>query len=175
LWAPIFWSDHVTHAIFFDDKDGRALVREGIEAPLYADADAVPAVEDGRDRRMATARHRVTYKPRTRHASHAEIDLVDHDDSVRTMRLAPLLRFQQKGIGYGHPKWGHGLWRSDLSVEHESFDPNSLDPLAMENVHVQQVVRASDGSREGAGILEQFIIGPYAPSGFEDMLDGAKE
>jgi hypothetical protein len=175
LWAPIFWRDHVTHAIFFDDKDGRPLVREGIVAPSYPDADAVPAIEDGRDRRMATARHRVIYKPRTRYASHAEIDLVDHDDTIRTMRLEPILRFQQKGIGYGHPKWGHGLWRGDLSVEYESFNPNLLDPLAMENIHVQQVVRASDGSGEGTGILEQFIIGPYAPSGFADMLDGAKE
>ena len=175
LWAPVFWSDHVTHAIFFDDKDGRPLVREGIEAPLYPTTDAVPGIEDGRDRRMATARHRVKYRPGTRLAAYAEVDLVGHDDITRTMQLKPMLKFQQKGIGYGHPKWGHGLWRGDLSVEHECFDPEALDPLAMENIHVQQVVRASDGRREGVGILEQFIIGPYAPAGFEAMLDGAKE
>ena len=123
---------------------------------------------------MATARHQVRYRSGTRYASSAEIDLIEHDGSIRTMRLEPILRFQQKGIGYGHPKWGHGLWRGDLSLEHESFDPDDIDPLAMENVHVQQVVRASDGDREGIGILEQFIIGPYAPAGFEEMLDGAK-
>jgi hypothetical protein len=174
LWAPVFWNDHVTHAIFFDDKEGNALVREGIEAPLYGAADLVPAIEDGRDRRMATARHRVKYAPGTRLASHAEIQLEEHDGAVRTIQLTPILKFQQKGIGYGHPKWGHGLWRGDLSIEHECFDPESLDPLAMENIHVQQVVRASDGKREGIGILEQFIIGPYGPAGFESMLDGAK-
>jgi hypothetical protein len=174
LWAPIFWNDHVTHAIFFDDKDGNPLVREALEAPVYADANAVPGIEDGRDRRMATALHRVKYRIGTRHASSAEIDLVETGGAVRTLRLQPMLKFLQKGIGYGHPKWGHGLWRGELSVEHESFDPEAVDPLAIENIHIQQVVRASDGIREGVGILEQFIIGPYAPAGLEGLLDGAK-
>lgn len=174
LWTPIFWDDHVSHAIFFDDRNGFPLVREALEAPLYSDMQAVQGIEDGRVRKMQTARHRVTYRPGTRHASGAEIDLVAYDGTVRTIELSPILRFQQKGIGYGHPKWSHGLWRGDLSVEHESFDVRDLDPLAMENIHVQHVVRASDGARTGVGILEQFIIGPYAPAGFEAMLDGAR-
>jgi hypothetical protein len=33
LWAPLFWDDHVTHAIFFDGPRGEALIREGIVAP----------------------------------------------------------------------------------------------------------------------------------------------
>lgn len=174
LWTPIFWDDHVSHAIFFDDRSGFPLVREALEAPLYPDVQAVPGIEDGQIRKMQTARHRVTYQPGTRYATGAEIDLVAYDGTVRTIELSPMLRFQQKGIGYGHPKWSHGLWRGDLSVEHESFDVNSLDPLAMENIHVQHLVRATDGSRTGVGILEQFIIGPYAPAGFEAMLDGAR-
>ena len=173
LWAPIFWPDHVTHAIFFDDNDGNALVREGLRAPLYSSAEAVPGVEDGRDERMATARHRVRYRTGTRHAATAQIDLVDGKGAVRTIALDPILTFYQKGIGYGHPRWGHGLWRGDLSLEHEIIEPDALDPLAMENIHIQQVVRASDGQENGVGILEQFIIGPYAPAGFKSMLDGA--
>ena len=55
LWAPLFWDDHITHAIFFDGQKGEALVREGIVAPLYASEAEVPGVEDGRDQRMATA------------------------------------------------------------------------------------------------------------------------
>lgn len=174
LWAPVFWEDHVSHAIFFDDKTGKALVREALEAPLYPSAADVPGIEDGRDRRLATARHRIRYQAGTRHATAAEIDLIDHDGSTRTIMLEPILKFYQKGIGYGHPKWGHGLWRGDLSMEHEVIQPQELDPLAMENIHIQQVVRASDGQAQGVGILEQFIIGPYAPAGFTDLLDGAK-
>jgi hypothetical protein len=127
----------------------------------------------GIDRFLATTTPETCVLPQCA-STFAEVDLVGHDDITRTMQLKPMLKFQQKGIGYGHPKWGHGLWRGDLSIEHECFDPEALDPLAMENIHVQQVVRASDGRRDGVGTLEQFIIG-YSPAGFDAMLDGAKE
>ena len=174
LWAPLVWDDHITHAIFFDGARGEALVREGIVAPLYPTTSAIPGVEDGRDQRMATARHRVTYLPGTRLAESAEIDLVDHDGGVRTIALDPILRFQMKGLGYGHPVWGQGMWKGDLEIGGESFDPRQLDLLAPENLHVQQVVRATDGTRTGVGVLEQVCFGPYAPAGFTSFLDGAK-
>ena len=173
LWAPIVWDDHISHAIFFDGARGEALVREGLIAPLYAAQGDIPGTEDGRSLRMATARHRVDYHPGTRLARAAEIDLVDHDGGVRTISLDPLLRFQMKGLGYGHPVWGQGMWKGELAVGGESFDVAALDLLAPENLHVQQVVRASDGSRTGVGVLEQVVFGPYAPGGFKAFLDGA--
>ena len=173
LWAPLVWDDHITHAIFFDGVKGNALVREGIVAPLYASSADIPGVEDGRDQRMATARHRVKYHRGTRLAESAEIDLVDHDGATRTIALEPILKFQMKGLGYGHPTWSQGMWKGELAVGHEAFDPMQLDPLAPENIHVQQVVRATDGTRTGVGVLEQVCIGPYEPSGFAEFLDGA--
>jgi hypothetical protein len=170
----LVWDDHITHAIFFDDQNGHALVREGIVAPLYKSAADVPAVEDGLDKRMATARHRVKYVPGTRLAESAEIDLVDHDGNTRTISLEPILKFQMKGLGYSHPQWGQGMWKGELETGAESFDPRQIDPLAPENIHVQQVVRASDGTHTGMGVLEQVCFGPYAPSGFTDFFDGAK-
>jgi hypothetical protein len=174
LWAPLFWDDHITHAIFFDGPRGEALVREGIVAPLYPSESKVPAVEDGLDKRMATARHRVTYAPGTRLAAKAEIDLVDLDGSTRTIALDPILKFQMKGLGYGHPEWGQGMWKGELEIGGESFDPRQLNMLAPENIHVQQVVRASDGKKSGVGVLEQVCIGPYDPAGFTEFFDGAK-
>jgi hypothetical protein len=174
LWAPLFWEDHITHAIFFDGAQGQALVREGIVAPLYQSEAQIPAVEDGKDKRMATARHRVAYHAGTRLAKAAEIDLVDHDGATRTIALEPILKFQMKGLGYGHPEWGQGMWKGELAVGGESFDPRQLNPLAPENLHVQQVVRARDGTREGVGVLEQVVFGPYAPAGFTEFFDGAK-
>ena len=173
LWAPLFWDDHISHAIFFDGMKGEALVREGIVAPLYPTEADVPGVEDGRDERMATARHRITYHRGTRLAESAEIDLVGHDEKTRTISLEPILKFQMKGLGYGHPEWGQGMWKGDLAIGSESFDPRQLDMLDRSNIHVQQVVRASDGTRTGVGVLEQICIGPYAPSGFKSFLDGA--
>lgn len=173
LWAPLVWDDHVSHAIFFDGMDGEPLVREGIEAPLYATEGEVPNPTDATDTRMATARHRVTYHPGTRLASSAEIDLVRLNGDVRTIALEPILRFQMKGLGYGHPEWGQGMWKGELAIGGESFDPNELDLLLPQHLHVQQVVRATDGQRHGIGVLEQVVVGPYAPGGFTQMLDGA--
>lgn len=174
MWAPLFWDDHVTHAIFFDGQKGEPLVREGIVAPLYDKEADVPGVEGARDQRMATARHRIRYHKGSRLASHVELDLVDHDDSVRTISLEPVLKFQMKGLGYGHPEWGQGMWKGELAIGGESFDPRQLDLLARENLHTQQVVRATDGSRQGVGVFEQIVVGPYAPAGFTQFFDGAK-
>lgn len=174
LWAPLVWDDHITHAIFFDDEKGEPLVREGIVAPLYESEDKIPATEDGLDQRMATARHRVKYVPGTRLAQSAEVDLVDHDGSTRTISMEPILKFQMKGLGYTHPEWGQGMWKGELATGGESFDPRQVDPLSMENFHVQQVVRVTDGKRNGIGVLEQVCIGPYAPAGFKEYFDGAK-
>ena len=51
---------------------------------------------------------------------------------------------------------------------------NNLDPLQIANFHTQQVTRVRDGTREGLGVLEQVVLGPYAPAGFTGMTDGAK-
>lgn len=173
LWAPLIWSDHVSNAIFFDGPEGQWLVREGVEAPLHATEADIPDSLEGTDTRMATALHRVSYHAGTRLASGAEIDMVRLDGSVRTITLEPQLRFQMKGLGYGHPRWRQGAWQGELEIGGESFDPAELDLLAPENIHVQQVVTASDGERSGIGVLEQIVIGPHAPSGFTGMLDGA--
>lgn len=173
LWAPLFWDDHITHAIFFDGARGEALVREGLTAPLYASEADIPGVEDARVEHMATALHRVTYHPGSRLAQAAELDLFALDGRTRTISLEPILRFQMKGLGYGHPRWAQGTWQGELATGHEAFDPDDIDLLAPEHIHVQQVVKASDGNRTGIGVLEQIVIGPYAPAGFTDMLDGA--
>lgn len=173
LWAPLQWDDHVSHAVFFDGANGEAIVREGLTAPLFGSEGEIPDELDDVAEHMATAVHRVDYQPGTRWAERAEIDLIDLYGGVRTLTLTPTLRFQFKGLGYGHPVWGQGMWKGELEVGGESFDPLELDPLRPENLHVQQVVEATDGERRGIGALEQLLIGPYAPSGFKDFLDGA--
>ena len=175
VWAPLFWDDHISHAIFFDAADGSPLVREGLEAPLYKNEADIPGIEDGLVDRKLTARHRIEYHPGTRLAKAAEIDLVNLDDGVRTIKLEPKLKFMMKGLGYMHPEWNQGTWKGELATGHESFDPRQLDHLAPENIHVQQVVKATDGVREGVGVLEQVVIGPYAPGGFTGFIDGALE
>lgn len=78
-----------------------------------------------------------------------------------------------KGVGYSHPQWGHGRWHDELAVGGEVHKVADLDNLAFENIHIQQVMRASWGDRTGLGVMEQLVIGPYAPGGFRELFDGA--
>jgi len=174
LWAPLHWDDHVSHAVFFDGPNGEAIVREGLTSPLYASGADIPDELDEVATHMATALHRVEYVPGTRWAKRAELDLIDMDGQTRSITLEPQLRFQFKGLGYGHPSWNQGVWKGELAVEGESFDPLDLDPEAPENIHVQQVVTvADDQGRTGIGALEQLVIGPHGPSGLTGLFDGA--
>ena len=79
-----------------------------------------------------------------------------------------------KGLGYGHPVWRQGAWMGELATHGESFVVAELDPLLPEHVHTQQICRVTDGSREGVGAFELVVIGPYAPAGFTQFLDGAR-
>ena len=100
--------------------------------------------------------------------------LIVSGDHVYNTSYEPLLRFQMKGIGYTHPEWGHGVWKGELAIGGESWKLDELDPLAFDNQHIQQVMRARMGDEEGIGVLEQIAFGPHARYGFTSILDGAE-
>jgi hypothetical protein len=79
-----------------------------------------------------------------------------------------------KGIGYSHPTWGHGMWKGELAFAAESWKTADVDETALENQHIQQVVRATCGDRAGVGVFEQISLGPHRKYGFTDFLDMAK-
>ena len=175
LWAPLIWDDHVSHAVFFDGPRGEALVREGSTSPWYGSEAEIPGELAMTADHMATAVHRVTYHSGTRLAASCELDLIDLHGNVRQILMTPQLRFQMKGLGYGHPTWKHGSWQGELAIHGETYDPDTVDLAAPENFHVQQVVTVTDGERTGIGVLEQVVFGPYEPSGLTGMFDGALE
>ena len=80
-----------------------------------------------------------------------------------------------RGLGYLNPEWGHGVWKGELAVGAESWAFADVDPLDPRNIHVQQVCAARMGDRRGVGVLEQLVLGPHVPSGFQSILDGATE
>ena len=85
----------------------------------------------------------------------------------------PFLTFQMSGVGYRHPVWGHGMWKGELAIAGESWREEDLDPMAFDNQHIQQVVRARHGDQVGVGVLEQIAFGPHHRYGFTDLLDPA--
>ena len=111
--------------------------------------------------------------PGTRRASAAVVTMHDKSGESLEVTLEPILVHRMKGLGYQHPEWGHGKWHGELAIGGESWVDSELDPLALENLHIQQVVTVTCGDRVGHGVLEQLHIGPSVTLGFADWFDGA--
>jgi len=175
LWAPIHWSQRCSHFGLFEDERGEPWYAEGMLLPAYDDPNAIPGIQDPGVVRAARVEHHIRYEPGTRRAASARIALVEHSGARHDIDLEPLLCFRMKGIGYTHPQWGHGFWKGELALGAESWKCDELDPRALENQHIQQVVKARMGDEEGVGVLEQICLGPHAPSGFRELLDPARD
>lgn len=96
----------------------------------------------------------------------------------REIIFEPQYEFYMLGLGYGHPKWGHGANQGELAVEREDFKLADVDPHMPHHLHVQALCKvtykeAGGFTQVGRGVLEQLAIGPHAPSGFRQMLDFA--
>jgi hypothetical protein len=117
----------------------------------------------------------IEWKSNSRHAKRAVVSLGE-DGQVT---YEPEYEFFMLGLGYGHPKWGHGMGHGKLAVERDDLKLSDVDVHLPQHLHVQALsrvtYRAGDG-REfvGRGVLEQLVLGPHAPSGFSGMLDFAK-
>ncbi|MEY4863865.1 MAG: hypothetical protein RLZ51_1960 [Pseudomonadota bacterium] len=163
LWAPLHWDDGASHVCVFEDAQGRHLHAEGKRVGLASND-----VE-----RMVRVDHQIRYAPGTRRMTQGELHVRTPQGESWVVRLEPLLRFHMKGLGYRHPQWAHGLWKGELALGADRWRLDELPMLDLHNVHIQQVVRATEGDRVGYGIVEQLCIGPHAPSGFRAFLDGA--
>lgn len=166
LWAPVNFPSCSTHFDVNEFGDGRRWHETGTIAPV-----------GGQPEMMRTVDWRVTWRSGTRWAQSFEYDLVAWDGAVTTVSLRPRFEFLMRGIGYGHPEFGHGYWKGESATGGERLHLPVDTPLAREHVHVQAFcdaeMRRPDGSLEhGHGILEQLAIGPH-PSGLTGILDGA--
>jgi hypothetical protein len=161
LWSPTNFEDLCTHFDVNENADGSRWHEFGAlaKAEAAATAELASAVD-----------WRVNYLPNTRHAHSAEITLTAQGGQTR-IELETLYNFYMHGIGYGHPKWGHGLYVGPDVSTYESFKVGEVDQTQPLNQHIQAVCRARSGSREGMGILEMLIIGAHEKSGLKTLLD----
>jgi hypothetical protein len=84
----------------------------------------------------------------------------------------PLSKFQMRGIGYVGSSWPHGAYKGELAVAREDIVLADADPAQIPNLHIQAPCRVSlreagAADCDGIGILEQLVLGPYAPYGFQ--------
>lgn len=171
LWAPLHFADRCLHHMAFEDERGSRWAQTSVLLPVIGDEDPVT----GSDLAFTPVQveHEVRWAPGLRRSEGATLRVQDADGDAGQIELEPLLTFRQRGVGYFHPKWGHGNWHGDFAIGGEEFAVEELDNLEPANIHVQQVMRATWGDRQGIGVLEQLAIGPHAPSGFTDYFDGA--
>ena len=79
------------------------------------------------------------------------------------------------GLGYGHPNFGHGMWKGESIVAGERVAVPVATPCSRQHIHVQALCDATygapDGSiEEGIGILEQLAIGIH-PTGLHGIFE----
>ncbi len=161
LWSPNNFENLCTHFDVNENSDGSRWHQFG----AIAKPDAMAPGE------TATAVDwKVNYLPGTRHARQAEI-LLRTATGEHRVELETIYNFYMQGIGYGHPKWGHGMYVGADVSDYESFKLADVDQTHPLYQHIQAVCRAKLGSSEGMGILEMLIMGAHAPSGFKSLLD----
>jgi hypothetical protein len=173
-WMPIHWEDECSLAGWFEDDNGHQWHTDQAVLPHYPDVDSIPGTNDPAARVwQGQVGHSIEMIPGTRRARSAVITMNDKSGESKEVHLEPVLVHRMKGLGYQHPEWGHGKWHGELAIDGESWTDADLDPLALENIHVQQIVRATCDGKVGHGVLEQLHIGPSTALGFQDWFDGA--
>ena len=174
-WVPIHWESECTLAGWFEDETGHQWHSDQARLPHYDKMGDIPGTLDPSARVwQGRVNHRITMIPGTRRASSAVVTMNDRSGESMELHLEPVMVHRMKGLGYQHPEWGHGKWHGELVIAGESWKDSELDPLALENIHVQQIVKATCGDNVGYGVLEQMHIGPSTSLGFSDWFDGAR-
>jgi hypothetical protein len=173
LWAPLNFADECLHYIVFEDARGVPWSMGAAILPVIGPDGPVYGPDLGA--REVSVAHAIDWQPGLRRSRGATLSVNEHGGDPQTVTLEPQLTFRMRGAGYLHPQYSHGLWHGDELVAGEEHKVEDLDTLALDCLHVQQVMRATWGDRRGIGVLEQMVIGPHAPSGFTDYFDGAPQ
>ncbi len=122
---------------------------------------------------------KIEFAKGTRRMRKATLSLEDPSGRAHEVTFEAAGTFLMKGIGYGHPKYRHGLFHGEqMIIARENFEVAKESTAAPENLHVQEIVRArhtgpgGQGS-EGVGVFEQLFLGAHRPTGFTDLLGPA--
>lgn len=166
LWTP----SNFDKAAFFchsnDDGDGAPWNRKAV----FDD------VANGSRLEMTQLEFTANYHSGTRRIS----DLVVQGANMKAQFSPTGLIFYMQGLGYIHPEWNHGMHHGALRVGFDEIDVAAaeadLKAGKMENLHIQSLaditLEVNGATHEGQGVIEQLFIGPHAPSGFQDLVDG---
>lgn len=162
-WTPLNFEDRSVFFHFTADSSGVPWNTRAVVCPDGAGPESMVECDH--------AEMAVEFVDGTKHAHAAVLTIPGAEAAPLRIALEPIAQFQMCGVGYLHPKWGHGRYHADLLVEREDIDLKSLDPNAIENLHIQALCRVAlheegEPERQGLGVFEQLVLGPYKPYGF---------
>lgn len=168
LWAPMNFDDCITLYHNNAGADGRSWNTRGVIAPLG----------DREPQEIDDVSSEIVYRTGTRRVARARITLRSTAATAAVIDVTPQFHFYMPGIGYMNPEWGHGLYKGELAVGYDTYELNTVDDNSPALLHIQafstaRLTLASGAQKTGAGVLEQLIVGPHAPSGFKELLDPA--
>lgn len=161
-WAPANFEDLCTLYTVSEAGDGSRWHESGAIMKPYPEA-----AEEA-----AAVAHQLRFQKGTRWIEGATITLNPAKGKALELEFKPLYSFLMKGVGYGDPKWGHGMWVGPNETDGGLYDLSLEPPMA--NLHVQQVSQVTAGRKKGIGIFEIIVMGPHAPYGFKDLMDPAR-
>lgn len=166
LWSPLHFHDGYTLFHQNDDEHGEA----------WNKAAVIGGFGDTPVEHLRDCRAELVIPAGTRHATAATLHLRHRDRRETRIELDVRWHFYMTGLGYFNPDWAHGLNKGPLAVAYDEIRTAEIKTYAPPYTHIQAFVSARrhdpDGRvHEGAGVLEQLIVGPYEPLGLTGLLD----
>ncbi len=174
LWAPVHFEDECALVGYFQAADG---ARWGLSGMRIATSGSPSLHADSGDAGLTAFEptgDSLSFVKGTRWVERGAFTGREHGGRQLALELEAVRRFNMNGLGYAHPKWGHGVWQGDLKVEAEVWKESDLGASNPFHQHIHNLVLARLGDKRGVGLLEQILFGPLSRYGFEGFLDGAK-
>jgi hypothetical protein len=159
-WAPLNFDDLCTLYTVSEYADGTRWHQSG---------DVLTPYPNATEQHMVAVDHDLQIQPGTRHLSGATVTMSPESGDPYVITFKPLYHFLMRGVGYGEPKWGHGMWIGPDEVDGAEWDLGSIN--LMEFPHVQTVSQVTCGNRQGIGVFETIFMGPHEKYGLTGMLD----
>jgi hypothetical protein len=161
-WTPMNFADKSVFFHFTADSSGVPWNTRAVIAPDGAAVSELIEIE--------SADMSVVLEQGTRHAKTATLTVPLPNQPEVRIEFTPVQTFLMRGIGYTHPKWGHGRLHGELAFEREDIALRNLNLASIENLHIQALSTLTlrqDGrpDQAGMGVFEQLCFGPYPPLG----------
>ena len=168
LWTPIAFDDWLLFFHTNDDEYGRPWNRSAVLVP----------VAGGETLHLLDPVMSIDWAPGSRHARAARLAARLPGGAALVVNFDFGANFMMRGLGYGHPTRGHGMFQGADSTAGEDFILAEIDPATPLNAHIQAQVAASmrigdAAPLAGRGMFEQLAIGAHQPSGFKGLFDVA--